>query len=61
MSMSVSAEDVLGFWFQGEPDTWRSDPWFRKSDAFDDAIRTRFGTAVQAAQDGVLDGWAATP
>ena len=61
MSMSVSAEDVLGFWFQGEPDTWRTDPWFRKSDAFDDAIRTRFGTAVQAAQDGVLDGWAATP
>jgi uncharacterized protein (DUF924 family) len=60
MSESTTAQDVLEFWFQGEPDTWRSDPWFKQSDAFDAAIRDRFATAVQAAQDGVLDGWAAT-
>lgn len=61
MTDSITAHDVLAFWFQGEPDTWRIDPWFKKSDTFDAAIRTRFATAVQAAQDGVLDGWAATP
>lgn len=61
MSTGTTAQDVLAFWFQGAPDTWRSDPWFRKNDAFDAAIRTRFATAVQAAQDGVLDGWATTP
>jgi uncharacterized protein (DUF924 family) len=60
MSTTVTAQDVQAFWFQGDPATWRSDPWFKRSDAFDAAIRARFGTAVQAAQDGVLDGWAAT-
>ena len=61
MTDSISGQNVLDFWFQGEPNTWRIDPWFKKSDEFDATIRTRFGTAVQAAQDGVLDGWAATP
>jgi len=61
MTDSVTAQHVLDFWFQGDPNTWRTDPWFRKSDTFDDAIRARFATAVQAAQDGVLDSWADTP
>ena len=61
MTSSVTAQDVLGFWFQGDPDIWRTDPWFRKSDAFDATIRDRFALAVTAAQDGVLDGWTATP
>lgn len=61
MTHGVTAQDVLAFWFQGDATVWRTDPWFRKSDAFDGAIRARFATAVQAAQDGVLDGWAATP
>lgn len=60
MSETTTAQDVLAFWFQGEPDTWRIDPWFKRSDTFDDAIRARFATAMAAAQDGVLDGWAAT-
>ena len=51
---------ILEFWFQGDPDTWRTDPWFKKNDAFDTAIRTRFATTVQAAQDGMLDDWVAT-
>ena len=61
MTSSVTAQDVLGFWFQGDPDIWRTDPWFRKSDAFDATIRDRFALVVTAAQDGVLDGWTATP
>lgn len=61
MTATVTAQDVLDFWFQGEPGTWRTDPWFRKSDAFDSHIRDRFALALQAAQDGVLDPWTATP
>lgn len=60
MTTSVTARDVLDFWFQGDPAVWRTDPWFRKSDDFDAVIRARFGLAVAAAQDGVLDGWTAT-
>lgn len=31
--------------------------WFRKDPAFDDAIRTRFGAAVEAALAGAHAGW----
>ncbi len=58
---STTAADILDFWFQGDPAIWRTDPWFKKSGAFDEAIRTRFATAVQAAQDGTLDGWTRSP
>ena len=61
MPNSTTAADILDFWFQGDPGIWRTDPWFKKSDAFDEAIRTRFATAVQAAQDGKLDAWTQTP
>ncbi len=61
MPHSTTAADVLDFWFQGDPNIWRADPWFKKSDAFDATIRARFALAVQAAQDGVLDPWAETP
>ncbi len=61
MPHSTTAADVLEFWFQGDPTIWRTDPWFKKSDAFDAAIRARFALAVQAAQDGVLDPWTETP
>lgn len=56
-----TAAAILDFWFQGDPALWRADPWFKKSDAFDTEIRTRFATALQAAQDGTLDAWTATP
>jgi len=61
MTHTITAADVLTFWFQDNPDEWRTDPWFKKDETFDDTIRARFGTAVQAAQDGVLDAWATTP
>lgn len=57
----TTAADVLEFWFQGDPSAWRPEPWFTKSDTYDGAIRARFATAAQAAQDGVLDGWIAAP
>lgn len=57
----MNANDIHTFWFQNDPRVFRSDPWFRKSDAFDDAIRTRFAQTVDAARDGVLDHWTATP
>lgn len=56
----TSAQEVLDFWFQGDATVWRADPWFVRSAAFDAAIAERFGLAVEAAQDGVLDGWAET-
>lgn len=43
---------VLDFWFlpPGDPGHGRYRPeWFRKDDAFDDAIRQRFSTDVEAA------------
>jgi uncharacterized protein (DUF924 family) len=61
MTHSTTAADVLDFWFQGDPNVWRTDPWFKKSDDFDAEIRTRFALAVQAAQDGVLAPWTETP
>ncbi|CAH0268169.1 DUF924 family protein [Roseomonas sp. CECT 9278] len=52
--------DILGFWFTDGPDTFR-EAWFKRDDAFDAAIRDRFGVAVVAARDGALDDWAAQP
>jgi uncharacterized protein (DUF924 family) len=61
----VSApQDVLRFWFAppGDPEHLRTrDVWFRKDEAFDAQIRERFGPAIDAAIDGRLAGWAATP
>ncbi len=56
----MTADDVLTFWFKDDPTLFRAE-WFRKDDAFDAAIRDRFALAVEAAQDGALDAWTATP
>jgi uncharacterized protein (DUF924 family) len=52
-------EDVLHFWFAGDPATHRKE-WFEKSDDFD-ASCGRFGDALQAAKEGNFDHWAETP
>ncbi|MEP7283323.1 MAG: DUF924 family protein [Rubrivivax sp.] len=52
-------EDVLGFWFGPAPWAERVE-WFRKDPAFDDTIRSRFGTLVERALDGPL-GWDRDP
>lgn len=59
-----AAQAVLDFWF-GPPD----DPqyrlprpaWFRRDEAYDTLIRQRFGAVIDAALDGRLAAWAATP
>ena len=52
--------DILAFWFADGPDTFR-EAWFRRDDAFDAAIRERFGAAAAAARSGGLDDWAEMP
>lgn len=56
----ATPEDVLAFWFEDDPGLFRT-RWFQRDDAFDDAIRARFGEAVEPAREGALDGWAETP
>ncbi len=59
----TTAQDVLDFWFgaPGDPDAGKErEFWFRKSDATDEKIRTRFGADVQAALCGGRDDWART-
>jgi uncharacterized protein (DUF924 family) len=53
-------QEVLDFWFgaPGSPDYGQPRrEWFVKRDAFDDAIRTRFGAAIDAAVGGGLRDW----
>lgn len=49
--MTPLARDVLEFWFGPAPHAVRAE-WFRKDPAFDAAIRTRFGEALEAALAG---------
>lgn len=51
-SLLARPADVLGFWFDGAK---TRDEWFRKDDAFDDAIRQRFGPTIDAAVEDRLD------
>jgi uncharacterized protein (DUF924 family) len=52
---TATPEDVLTFWRDAGPDFW-----FRKDDAFDDAIKTRFLSTYEAAAAGRLSSWEAT-
>jgi uncharacterized protein (DUF924 family) len=55
----ITPDDVLNFWFAGDPRTWRK-VWFVREDAFDTAC-TEFADALRAARDGAFDHWAETP
>jgi|SRR5262245_5081446 uncharacterized protein (DUF924 family) len=48
--------DVLDFWFSDQSRVH----WFRKSDAFDAAIRERFEETLRAGATGELDHWTRT-
>jgi uncharacterized protein (DUF924 family) len=50
--------DILHFWFAGDPSAQRAD-WFRESAAFDAACRD-FMEAHEAAKRGDLDAWSDT-
>ena len=62
--MDAQAQDVLDFWFL-PPDNrdygQARGEWFRKDDAFDAHIRARFGALIDAAIEGGLRAWDATP
>lgn len=54
--MRATPAEVLDFWF-GRDDA--VDPrWFNGGGAYDALIRERFGTTIEAALTGGLDGWA---
>jgi uncharacterized protein (DUF924 family) len=55
----IMPDEVLDFWFAGDPRVWRDD-WFRKQDQFDAACGA-FADALRAAREGALDHWADTP
>lgn len=52
----ATAEDVLAFWCDAGPSRW-----YRKDATFDQAFRDRFLQTHEAAAQGDLDGWLATP
>jgi len=56
--MDPLATRILDFWF-GDGTAVRAE-WFRKDPAFDDAIRARFGDAVDAALGGAYAAWTGT-
>ena len=56
----MDAQEVLDFWFLPPSDAGHGKQraeWFRKDDAFDAAIRERFGAAIQHAIAGGLREW----
>jgi uncharacterized protein (DUF924 family) len=61
---AANAEAILDFWF-GAPGSAEYGSarrtWFVKDEAFDAAIRERFGTAIERALRGELEAWAETP
>jgi uncharacterized protein (DUF924 family) len=59
MSLPPLAADILAFWFPPGTKAER-DVWFRKDDAFDRAIRERFGEALAAGIAGAFGEWCTT-
>lgn len=53
--MTAHPNDILGFWTHAGPDRW-----FKKSAAFDEAIRLKFEPVHFRASRGEYDAWAAT-
>ncbi len=56
----MNPQDVLDFWFLppgSEGHGQQRAEWFRKDDAFDAAIRTRFATLIDQAVAGGLRDW----
>jgi uncharacterized protein (DUF924 family) len=53
--VAATPADVTGFWRQAGPEEW-----WKKSDAFDDALRLRFEPVHHAAARGEYAAWAAS-
>ena len=54
--MTAHPNDVLGFWRNAGPEKW-----FKKSLAFDEAIRLKFEPVHHAAARGEYDSWSGAP
>jgi uncharacterized protein (DUF924 family) len=52
MTTIKTDDDVLAFWKQAGPDKW-----YKKDDAFDQAIRDNFLATYEAAAEGRLSAW----
>ena len=62
--MNTQAQDVLEFWFGKRGTEAYGKPrkaWFWSGPAFDEEIRTRFGTLYEKAAAGHLEGWKDDP
>lgn len=58
--MSLTAEDVLEYWFSGDEDARRA-RWWQKNPETDREIEERFGAHVPRAAAGAFDAWTDTP
>lgn len=56
MSESPGPADVVSFWRAAG-----SEKWFKRDDAFDAALRERFGALHREAVAGLMDDWAREP
>lgn len=61
--MDARIDEVIEFWFGGTgvPTQETYMRWFTRDLAFDDEIRTKFGTLQADAAAGTLDRWQETP
>lgn len=65
MEQTATPADVLAFWLGAHPLDEAAmqrvqGQWFQKDDAFDAALRARFGATIARARRGELDPWAGT-
>ena len=63
--MAISADEVLEFWFakdfcDAHAILENSKRWFKKDDAFDREIRTRFGELPEKISTGIFNAWLST-
>lgn len=56
----MDSAEVLHFWFGDAAALRVREEWFRKSEAFDESVRSRFGDTIERALARELDGWSAT-
>lgn len=59
--MDPRIDDVLAAWFGPRDQPTDTRRWFTRDDAWDEALRRRFGALHAEGAAGGLDGWAATP
>jgi len=63
-AVAREAQDILDFWFGAAGSALHGiqrEEWFAKDDAFDAAIRERFGADIERALRGELTAWAHEP